>query len=48
MEEGSRRRMQGEALPGLSLHCPQEKGKKPSFRMLRELLQREGWYGSEA
>ena len=28
--------------------CPQEKGSKPRVRMLRELLQREGWYGGEA
>ena len=30
------------ALPGVRLHCPQEKGKKPRVQMLRELLQREG------
>ena len=48
MEEGRWTRMPGEALPGVSLDCPQEKGKKPRARMLRELLQREGWYGGEA
>ena len=47
-EEGRWRRMLGEALPGVNLDCPQEKGSKPRVRMLRELLQREGWYGSEA
>ena len=48
MDEGRWRRMLGEALPGVSLDCPQEKGKKPRVRMLRELLQREGWYGGNA
>ena len=48
MDEGRWRRMLGEALPGVSLDCPQEKGKKPRVRMLRELLQREGWYGGDA
>ena len=48
MEEGQWRRMLGEALPGMSLDCPQEKITKPRVRMLRELLQREGWYGGEA
>ena len=48
MEEGQWRGMLGEALPGVSLDCPQEKGKKPRVWMLRELLQREGWYGGEA
>ena len=48
MEEGRWRRMLGEALRGVSLDCPQEKGKKPRVRMLRQLLQREGWYGGEA
>ena len=48
MEEGRWRRMLGEALPGPSLDCPQEKKKKPRVRMLRELLQREGWYRDEA
>ena len=38
----------GEAHPGLNLDCPQEKGSKPRVRMLRELLQGEGWYGGEA
>ena len=47
MDEGRWRRMQGEALSGVSLDCPQEKGKKPRVRMLRELLQREGWYGGD-
>ena len=47
MEEGRWRRMLGEALSGVSLDCPQEKGKKPRARMLRELLQMEGWYGGE-
>ena len=35
----------GEALPGVSLDCPQEKGRRPRVQMLRELLQREGRYG---
>ena len=48
MEEGRWRMMLGEALPGVSLDCPQEKRKKPRVRMLRELLQREGWYGGDA
>ena len=48
MEEGRWRRMLGEALPGVSLDCPQEKGKKPRVQMLRELLQREGRYGGKA
>ena len=48
MEEGWWRRMLREALPGLNLGCPQEKGTKPRVRMLRELLQREGWYGGQA
>ena len=48
MDEGRWSRMLGEALPGVSLDCPQEKGKKPRVRMLRELLQREGWYGGDA
>ena len=48
MEEGRWRRMLGKALPGVSLDCPQEKGKKPRVWMRRELLQREGWYGGEA
>ena len=36
--------MMGEALPGLNLDCPQERGKQPRVRMLSKLLQREGWY----
>ena len=48
MEEWRRRRMLGAALPGVRLDCPQEKGKKPRVRMLRELLQREGRYGGGA
>ena len=48
MEEGRRGSMLGEALPQVSLARPQEKEKKPRVRMLRELLQREGWYGGEA
>ena len=48
MEEGCWRRMLGEALAGLSLDCPRERGKKPRVQMLRELLQREGWYEGEA
>ena len=48
MEEGRWRGMLGEALPGVSLDCAQEKGKKPRVRMQGELLQREGWYGGEA
>ena len=40
--------MLGEALPGVNLDCLQEKGSKPRVRMLRELLQRVGWYGGEA
>ena len=48
MDEGRWRGMLQEALPGMSLDCPHEKGKKPRVRMLRELLQREGWYGGDA
>ena len=48
MEEGWWRRMLGEALPGVSLDCPRERGKKPRVRKLRELLQREGLYEGEA
>ena len=48
MEEGRWRRMLGEALPGVSLDCPQENGKRPRVRVLWELLQREGWYGGDA
>ena len=48
MEEGRERRMLGEALTGVNLDCPQANGKKPRVRMLRELLQREGWYGGQA
>ena len=48
MEEGRWRRMLGEALPGVSLDCPQEQGKKNRVRVLRELLQQEGWYEGEA
>ena len=43
MEKGLWRRMLGEALPGVRLDCPRERGKKRRVRMLRELLQREGW-----
>ena len=48
MEEGPWRRMLRDALPGVSLDCPRERGKKPRGRMLRELLQRQGWYEGEA
>ena len=48
MEGGRWRRMQGEAPPGLSLDCRREREKKPRMRMLRELLQRKGWYEGEA
>ena len=44
MEEGRWTRMVGEALPGGDLEGPKERGRKPRVRMLRELLQREGWY----
>ena len=37
MDEGRCRRMLGEALPGVRLDCPQEKGKKPRVQMLHEL-----------
>ena len=42
------RRKLGEALPGVSLHCPRERQKKPRVQKLQELLQREGWYEGEA
>ena len=42
MEEGRCRKMLGEALPGVDLECPKERGRKPRVGMLRELLQREG------
>ena len=45
MDEGRWRRMLGAAFPGVRLACPQEKGRKPSVQVLRELLQREGRYG---
>ena len=48
MEEGCWRRMQEEALLGVSLGCPREREKKPRVRKLRELLQQEGWYEGEA
>ena len=48
MEEGRWRRMLGEALPGVNLDCPRKRGKKPGLRMLRELLQKEGWYEGAA
>ena len=48
MDEGRWRRILGEALPGVSLDCPQEKGRKPRVRMLREVLQREGLYAGNA
>ena len=44
MEEGSWGRTLGEALPGVDLDCTKEQGRKSRVRMLRELLQREGWY----
>ena len=44
MEESRWRRIGGEALPGVNLDCPKERGKKPRVRMLTELPQREGWY----
>ena len=44
MEEGRWRRMLGEALAGVDLKCPKERGRKPRVRTPRELLQREGWY----
>ena len=47
MEEGWLKRMLGEALPGVNLDRPEEKGKRPRVRMLRELLQWEGWYEGE-
>ena len=48
MEEGRWRRMLREALPGVSLDCPREGGKRPRVQMLRELLQKEGLYKGEA
>ena len=48
MDEGRWRRMLGEELPGPSLDCPQEKGRKSRVQMLRELLQQEGRYGGDA
>ena len=44
MAEDSRGRMLEEALPGLDLDGPRERGRKSRVQMLRELLQREGWY----
>ena len=46
-EEGRWRRMLGEALPGVSLDCPRERGKMPRVRKLRELMQLEGCYEGE-
>ena len=48
IDEGRWRRMLGAALLGVRLDCPQEKGKKPRFQMLRELSQRGGRYGGDA
>ena len=48
LDEGRWRRMLRGALPGVSLDCPQKKGKKPRVQMLQELLQREGRYGGDA
>ena len=45
MAEDRWRRMLGEALPGLDLEGPKERGRKPRVLMLRELLQREGGTG---
>ena len=36
--------MLGEAFPRVILDFPQERGKTARVRMLRELLQGEGWY----
>ena len=44
MEESRWRTMLGDAPPEVNLDCPQERGKQPRVRMLRQLLQREGWY----
>ena len=38
----------GRGTPRVSLDCPRERGKKPRVQMLRELLQKEGWYEGEA
>ena len=38
MKEGCCRRMLGETLAGVSLDCPQQRGKRPRFLMLLELL----------
>ena len=35
MEEGRWRRLLVEALPGVDLECPKERGRKPRVRMLR-------------
>ena len=43
MEASRWRRMLGEVLPGVNLDSRQER-----VRMLRELLQREGWCVGEA
>ena len=48
MDERRWRRMLGEALPGVRLDCPREKGKKTRVQMLQELLQRERRYGGDA
>ena len=44
MAEARWRWMLGEVLPGVDLEGSKESGTKPRVRMLRELLQREGWY----
>ena len=48
MKEGRWRGMLGEALPGVSLDCPRVREKKLRVRILRELLQKVGWYEGEA
>ena len=34
----------GWGAPGGDLECPKERVRNPRVQMLRELLQREGWY----
>ena len=44
MAEGRWRRMLGEALRGVDVDGPRERGRNPRVQMLRELLQTVGWY----
>ena len=44
MADDKWRRMPGQALPGVDLDGPMERGRRPRGQILRELLQTEGQY----